>query len=231
MAGERQRTATELGMPRADQAVLLCGGPVLGALAGFFLPPVADWVAGLRWAPMQGPFELIASWDAGWVALVLGVLGLAAGLLLAFAAIESTLRVTVTDAALTVRKDEAVREIRRHDVETVFLDGKRLVVLDRESRHLLRDTSEMPAGAIERAFTAHGYPWCAADPYAGLYRRWVPETPDLPGAVNALLKAREAALSKKAHDDTAELRAEVEKSGFAVRDEGSRQYWRPLVRS
>ncbi|WP_052851269.1 hypothetical protein [Streptomyces avicenniae] len=231
MPTERQRTATELGLPASGQALLLIGGPALGALLGYFLPRVAKRIAALRWAPMKGPFQLISSWEGHWVAFALGALGLVVGLLFAFAAVESTLRITVTDAGLRLRKDEAVHEIERPDVEAVFLDGKRLVILDRESRHLLRDTSEASAATIEHAFTAHGYPWRAADPYADLYRRWVPETPDLPGLVNALLKAREAALGKKAHDDAVELRGEVEKSGFTVRDEGHRQYWRPLVRS
>jgi hypothetical protein len=59
----------------------------------------------------------------------------------------------------------------------------------------------------------------------------VPDTPDLPGAVHALLKAREAALKKRAGRDVAELRDEVQKLGFVVRETATRQYWRPLIRS
>jgi hypothetical protein len=46
-----------------------------------------------------------------------------------------------------------------------------------------------------------------------------------------VLKARELALRKRAGRDVAELRDEAQKLGFVVRDDGVRQYWRPLVRS
>jgi len=69
------------------------------------------------------------------------------------------------------------------------------------------------------------------DPYADRYRRWVPDTPELPAEANAVLAAREIALKKKARREVRDLREVVEKFGFAVRDEQDRQYWRPLVRS
>ncbi|WP_129842976.1 hypothetical protein [Streptomyces sp. RFCAC02] len=220
---------TVLGLPRADRAVLVVGGPLLGVLVGAVLPPVADWAVSLPHVPMRAPLEFAASWRSGWSAVVAGCAGLLAGLGLAVVAVATSLKVTVTDAALSIRRDEDVRAIGRAEVEAVFLDGKRLVVLDGASRHLLREVTEARPADVARAFTAHGYPWLDADPYADLYRRWVPGTPDLPTGAHALLKAREAALGKRAHDDARELREGVEALGFTVREESGRQFWRPLV--
>jgi hypothetical protein len=229
--GARTGRATELGLSLADRLFLIVGGPLLGGVLGFFLPPLAGWLVDLRWVPMRGPLELIDSWDGPWAAAGLGLAGLVLGLVLAFLAMITCLKVTVTGEWLRIDKDDKQRTITRDEVDAVFADGKKLVILDRESRQLLRETSEASADEMARAFTAHGYPWLKRDPYEELYRRWVPDTPDLPGAVNALLKAREAALKKNAGDDIAELHDEVQKLGFVVRDgKSAKQYWRPLVR-
>ena len=57
----------------------------------------------------------------------------------------------------------------------------------------------------------------------------MPDTPDLPAAVNALLRARERALEDGDHADAADLRREITKLGHVVRTEHHRQYWRPQV--
>ncbi|GAB2904160.1 YqeB family protein [Streptomyces mayteni] len=231
MPTEAEEPTTQLWLPLADRLVLLIGAPLLGAGLGLLLPSLADWLMGLPWVPMRGPFELVASFEGPWVGAALGGLGLLAGLALVVVAFTTSLKVTLTDSRVDLEKNDTRWGIDRAAVDAVFMDGKRLVILDRESRQLLRDTSEEKPADVARAFAAHGYPWVEADPYAELYRRWVPDTPEMPGAVNALLKAREVALEKKASADIAELREEVEKLGFAVRDESTRQYWRPLVRS
>jgi hypothetical protein len=223
--------STELGLSLGDRLVLAVGGALLGAGLGFFLPALAGWLLSLRWVPEHGALRLVDSWDGPLAPLLLGLAGLLLGLVLAGLAIFTTMRATVTDEWIRVQIGDKKRTIGRAEVDAVFVDGKKLVILDRESRQLLREPSEGKAADIARAFTAHGYPWVKADPYEELYRRWVPDTPDLPGAVNALLKAREAALKKKAGDDIAELHDEVQKLGFVVRDgKSAKQYWRPLVR-
>jgi hypothetical protein len=224
-------SATELGFSLVDRLVLIIGGAVLGAALGFFGPHLSGWLLSLRWVPEHGVLRLIDSWDGPLAPVLLGLAGLLLGVVLAGLAILTTMKVTLTDDVIRIQKDDKKRTIARAEVDAVFVDGKKLVILDRESRQLLRETSEAKAADIARAFTAHGYPWVKGDPYEELYRRWVPETPDLPGAVNALLKAREAALKKNAGDDIVELRDEVQKLGFVVRDgKSATQYWRPLVR-
>jgi cysteinyl-tRNA synthetase len=52
--------------------------------------------------------------------------------------------------------------------------------------------------------------------------------PELSPSAHALLKAREKALQDKNEKDIAELRDELAKLGYIVRDEGKRQFWRPV---
>lgn len=226
--GRPERPApTVVGLTRADRAWLLLGGPALGALLGLALPPVGRWVAQLRWAPLQGPLEVVGGVAAGWSALAGGLLGLGGGALLAALA----LKVTLGDAGIDVDWEGRAATLPRAEVAAGFLDGRELVILDHASRQLLRRRCDASGAELAAAFAAHGYRWLPEDPYAALYRRWVPDAPDLPAAANAVLKAREVALRKKSESDAAEeLRDEVQKLGFVVRDESTRQYWRPLVR-
>jgi hypothetical protein len=94
----------------------------------------------------------------------------------------------------------------------------------RKHDQLKSDAKEIPA-----AFRAHGYPWSdAGDPYADRFRRWVDDEPELPPAVNALLRARSKAFDEgdKGKADLRELRAEVAKLGYMVKDKDKKQYWR-----
>ncbi|ADB29988.1 hypothetical protein Kfla_0883 [Kribbella flavida DSM 17836] len=228
----RTDTATVIGHSAADKVVLFGGLPLAGLALGYFLPRIADWAAEQRWVPMQGPLELISGWDAWWVVVVTTVAGLVAGLLLGAAALEDTLRVTVTNAGIEFFKKQHTTSVPRDQVASVFLDGKEIVVLGRDSGELARERhDELKSGApkIGAAFRAHGYPWSdAGDPYADRFRRWVEDDPDLPPAVNAVLRARQKAFAgSSSADDLRELRAEVAKLGYVVRDKDKKQYWRP----
>jgi len=222
---------TVLGLTLRDRLLFIIGAPALGLVLGFYLPRIADWATTLPWMPLEGPFRLIGSLDGFWAAVGFVVVGVALGLFAAFAVFSMTLKVTLTDTEIRLDKDDKTRTFARSDVGAVFVEGKRLVLLDRESRELAREELEASAEDAERAFRARGYPWQVEDPHGTLFRRWVPDLPDLPGAVNALLKARENALKKKSAEDADDLRTEVQKLGYVVRDEKLRQYVRPLVRS
>ncbi|HYN96917.1 MAG TPA: hypothetical protein VES42_24000 [Pilimelia sp.] len=220
-----------LGPSLAERALILACGLGLGLLAGYLLPRVVAWAVTVPWVPMKGPLELLASLDDRWVAVGSLLAGPVVGLGLGWLALVTQLTVTVTAQELTLTRDDRRRTVARADIDAVFLDGKALVVLDRESRQVVREAQDRSAARVAAVFQAYGYPWLAADPYAELYRRWVRDSPELPPAANAVLTAREAALRRKVVRDITELRDEVQKLGFVVRDDGVRQYWRPLVRS
>lgn len=209
---EPAEPTTVVRLPRGATLLLALSGPLLGAVSG-------------------GLPVLLAGWRAPWGVLA----GLAVGVGLAVAALLAVLScpaVTLTGSSVRVARHltrRRARVIARRDLAAVFLDGRRLVMLDRASRQLVSVTTRARARDLARAFRAHGYPWTRQDPHEGLYRRWVPGTAELPAAVNAALGVREVALRRRLGRAAAELREEVQKLGFVVRDRASRQYWRPLV--
>jgi hypothetical protein len=228
----RQDGRTVLAHPLADRLVILLGIPAVAVLVGLLLPPFARWLLDLASGlPVRPVFRFIGAVDSPVEVAINLAIWLGLGLIAARNALTGSPMVTVTDTELRVEKDDWIQTVPRADVAAVFLDRGKLVVLDRESHQLVRESVQGPAAAVPPAFRAHRYPWQDADPYADLYRRWVADTPDLPPAANGVLAAREAALKKKAWREIRNLGKAVERLGYAVREEGARQYWRPLVRS
>lgn len=224
---------TVIGHSRTDKVVLFGGLPLAGLALGYFLPRIADWAARQRWVPFQKPLELVAGWDGWWVVVVCMVVGLLGGALLAAIALDDILKVTITNESVEFGKNDKTVTVPRNKVTTAFLDGKEIVLLDATTRELAREkhdqfTSESPK--IAAAFRAHGYPWSdAGDPHEHRYRRWVEDEPELPPGANAVLKARAKSFGDgdKGKADLRELREEVAKLGYTVKDKDNKQYWRP----
>lgn len=221
------RESTAVGFSTAIRVLIFAGCSVLGLALGYFIPLIAKWALTLPWVPFEGPLKLITSFSGVWVTVVTTLLGLLAGLWFAEEVIKDTLHVVVSGETIRLKKDGAVQEFRRATISTVFLDGKQLVILGSNGEEHARETYDWASGRIADALTEHGYSWSpGGDPYKEQFRRWVLDTPELPPAVNALLKAREIALRKKEKGEAKELRREVAKHGVVVRDEETRQYWR-----
>ncbi|WP_018218697.1 YqeB family protein [Salinispora vitiensis] len=217
-----------LGPTTGDLVSLFILAPVVCMALGLGLPWIARWAADLPWAPFQGPLKIVASLDLRWGALIGLVAGLGIGVALAVVTVRDALRVTVASDAVTIEKSGTSRQVARPAVSAVFLDGKRLVVIDNASREIVRDEVDAKRDRIEQAFRQHEYPWQKDDPYADAFQRWVPGTPDLPGAVDTIFVAREKALRENDTEDADDLRAELVKKGYVVRDQKARQYWRSL---
>ena len=203
---------------------VLC--PVLGAAAVWGLKLAAGWITTLKWFPFQGVFQLVTDIPEPWAtiaALALGALG--GGLLALFWAAEM-MAVEVSHDRVTLKKDGKSFDFGRNEVESVFTDGKQLVLLAPNGAELARETSDLSSAKLEAAFTAQGYRWRHTDPFAAEFRMWVEHTPDLPPDVNALFTARRKAISKYEHEEAAELAREIRRRGVSVRDEKKRQYYR-----
>jgi hypothetical protein len=200
--------------------------PILGAGLGWLLRLVAHWALGLKWVPFQGPLELIDSIPEPQITIGAIVLGALVGMVLAFLAKRESLSIIVSADRVELSREGNSREFGREQISAVFKDGGRLVLLGQRAEELASDQTDLGAKRLEGAFRENGYPWTDGDPHAEEFRRWVPDTPDLPTGANALFTARSKALEGGESDDVKELRAELAKLGVVVKDDKKRQYWR-----
>ncbi|MGC5164245.1 YqeB family protein [Rhodococcus sp. DT1] len=225
---EQPEEPVRLGPSRADLASLLVLAPFVGMGIGLALPWLATLAEDLPWVPFQGPLALASSIPGAWATAVGCIAGAVFGAGLAVVTIRDALRVTVASDVVSFERHGVTRPYVHSEVSAVFLDGKRLVVVDGASREVLCDELDATPEQIENAFRRHGYPWREDDPYAEFFQRWVPGTPELPSTVNAVFAARETSLRNKDGKDVDDLRSELLEKGFVVRDRKARQYWRSL---
>ncbi|QEU94727.1 YqeB family protein [Streptomyces kanamyceticus] len=220
---------TVLGHPRGDLLLLLVGLPAVGLALGLALPRLARWVSGSPVLPWRDAVEFVGGLDALWQTGLVMAAGLVAGVVLALMALAEDMTLELTDTRVRIKRGDEPRTFERTDVSAVFVDGKQLVLLGADSGELVRGGHAPRAAALADAFRAHGYPWRDGDPYASLFHRWIPGTPDLPAEVHALLAARKAALKRDAGQDARDLTGMARGLGYVVRDEGKEQYWRALA--
>lgn len=229
-----EREPTVVAESGLATALLWTAFTVLGAGLGWLVALLADWYAGLSWAPVQGPAELLASVPDPWLPIGAPLAGAAAGLALGLIAHHEALSVSVSEQHVVLTRKGVSEEFPGGRVGLAFRESGCLVLQGHNGAELAREPCDHKAPQLSEAFTAHGYAWADGDPHAEEFRRWVPDTPGLPEGANALLSARGKALSGKggngadASEDVRELRRELAKLGVVVRDEKKRQYWRVI---
>ena len=154
---------------------------MLGALIGGFLPRLARWAGELPWVPFQDPLNALASLTGWWVPVAGALLGVTAGIWLAYVAFKESLAVTVDGQNVRLAKDGDRQTVARADVAAVFLDGKQLVMVGTSGEELVREAHEATDRRIADAFTAHGYPWTPdGDPTATPSDAGCPTPPTCP---------------------------------------------------
>ena len=205
------------------RAAVWTGLPAAGAGLGWVLHQLPGWLLRIPFLPARGPLRMLdrlSEPEATIGALLLGALG---GLVLAGLADRESLTVRLSRTEIVLTRPGATSTVPRAEVTAAYPDGDQLVLLGRDGRELARQPSHLPAARLAPAF---GPSWSPQDPYADSYRRWVPDLPDVPAEAAALFAARQRALDRGDGDDARELRDELGRLGFVLRDVKKRQHFR-----
>ncbi|OOC53517.1 MULTISPECIES: YqeB family protein [Nocardiopsis] len=209
--------------------------PLLGAGIGWTLSQVPGWLARvpvwvhqLPLVPGEEQTALLARLDGPVLTAVLVVLGILAGGFVALSSYDDMTAVEVAGDGVRVTRSGTTTAFERARVDAAFMDGRELVLLGPDTAELTRERTDHGGERLRAAFEAHGYPWYDGDPHRDEFQRWVDGMPGLEQHSQALLRARQDALKAGDADDGAELREELARLGVVVREEGGRQYWRPV---
>jgi ABC-type multidrug transport system fused ATPase/permease subunit len=208
-------------------SVVLLGS--IGALVGAVVPSIAGWGADQSWVPLQRPFRAIDGQSSVVTAVALIVVGVLAGLWLAYWADRSVLKAEISDTAVTLHQRGYERAFHATAVSAAFFDRKELVLLGGHTEELLRRATDLSSDRYRSAFTDHAYLWLDEDPYAHMFHRWIEGDPALPAGTGELLTERARAVAKRDVPDCDLLKARLANLGLVVRDDKRRQLWRPLV--
>jgi len=211
---------TTVPTPWWTRLIAWLGLPVAGAALLLLAVRVAGWV------PLPGPFELVRSLPEPWPTYGGLSVGAILGLVLAAFVDQESLTVRITWEEVALIRPGTTRQVARAEAAVAFRDRDRLVLLGHTGRELAREPCHLSARKLRKAFTDHGIAWADQDPYASAYHRWVPDLPDLNPTANALFAARQKSLNSGDESEQRELREELGRLGYVVRDERKRQYWR-----
>lgn len=203
------------------------GFPLSGVGAGLLLAFLADRLDTLDWLPGSGVIDAIASAPQPWTTIALAAVGLVLGLVVAGMGAAEMLVLTVSSQRVIVDGKGPAVTIVAGDIAAACYDDRQLVVFGKQDDELSRDGTDIEPDRLREVFTGAGYRWLPdGDPHHDEFRQWVPATPDLPDAANALLEARRTALRKDENEDAALMRIELARLGIVVKDVKKRQFWR-----
>lgn len=217
---------TVLWLSKSEKAILIIISPVLGALSGWFVSKIAEWLIKIPFIPFEGPLKWITTFEGFWVSIIGMVVGVIAGIIFTLYAFHETLKVSISDSEVRLEVKEKAETIMKKDIFSIFMEDKQLILLGANGTELYRGKPEAKENLIADAFIHHGYPWAEKDPFENQYQRWVADHPDFPSHVNTLLAARERALKNDELEETHILRNDLTKLGVVIRDEDKRQYVR-----
>src|SRR5690625_4664728 len=142
-----------------EKAILIIIPPILGALLGWFVPTIANWLIKIPFIPFKGPLEWITTLEGYWIPIIGMVVGIIAGFIFTLYAFHETLKVTISDSEVKLAVKEKVEIIMKKDIYTVFMEEKQLILLGANGVELYRGQPETKKGLIEDAFKRHDYPW------------------------------------------------------------------------
>lgn len=214
------------GYVTADRVVIVVVFPLVGLLIGIGLQPLAEWASEVGGLPFGRFGDLVATLDSWWARAALAGVGLLAGAAFTVYALFETVKVTVDADRIRLQRCDTTSAFDRVQIDTVFVEAKRLVVLDRRTAELAREPFEGDRRLLADALERFGYAWSDGDPHSTSYRRWIDGAPELTDSEHFVLRTRAKALGDDDKEEAAELRAELARIGLVVRDEGHRQYWR-----
>ncbi|WP_051898580.1 YqeB family protein [Sciscionella sediminilitoris] len=206
----------------------IIGLPV-GLGIGFVLKPVVHWIASV-FSSAPAALRVAANIPTVWLVPLLAVLGLAGGIVLAEIAKREALAVTITEEGLHTARDGEERFIARAKIGSILVDGKDLVLIERDGRELFRSpATDLAKNVLAERLRDRGYPQLlTVDPHETEYRDWLDGHPDLEDTANALLRERKAALRANNAAEAEVLRDRLQDNGIAVRDRNKAQQYRRL---
>jgi len=220
---------TFLGYSKYEKTLIILIPMTLGGLIGWFIPVIAGWLLKLPIVPMERLIEIIASSESLWFTITAAIIGIIAGIVLAFIIFQENLEIKISDHQLRLKLDNKVDTFDKQDISAIYMENKQFIILGQKNQEIYRGFLETKKDTVREALNSYQYPWYDEDPFKNKYQRWVLGHPDFPEKINALLHAREHALKEDKKKDAEYLREDLAELGAVIKDEKNGQYVRLAV--
>lgn len=215
----------KLGL-NAFEKVFVAVIPVILAVIFYFLPSLLPLVGKIPFLADNQLIHFITRLEGDWIHWLLSGIGLIAGILIALYIFTEILKMEVHRDYMIIDIFDRKTEIQKRDIESVFKEGKRLVIVNKDGLELLRESTDHSTERLKNAFQKFHYPWVSHDPHAEVFFEWSVDQKELSRRANDILYDRRQALRDEEEKKSKNLRQDLMEIGIVVKDEGSRQYIR-----
>ncbi|KKK33545.1 hypothetical protein WN59_12445 [Salinicoccus sediminis] len=219
----------KLGLNAVEKALIITI-PIAAAVIFYFLPSLLLLAKKIPFLSDNQFVNFIAGVDNGWVHWLLAGFGLVAGALFSVYIYTEILKIEVARDHIVIDIHDRKSEMHRPDIESIFKDGKMLVITDNAGLELLREATDYPPGRLKDAFQKYHYPWMDQDPRSTEFFEWTTDHEDLSERANDILYNRRQAKRDDEEKRAGDLRQDLMEIGIVVKDKNGRQYVRTADR-
>ena len=215
----------KLGLNAAEKAFIMAI-PIAGAIIFYFLPSLLLLIKKIPFLSDNQLINFIAGLESGWVHWLLAGIGLVAGALFSAYIYTEILKIEVDGNHIVIDIHDMKSEVYRSDIESIFKEGKMLVITDNAGLELLGETTDYPPGRLKDTFQKYHYPWTDHDPRSAQFFEWVTDHENLSERANDILYNRRQAKRDDEEKRVRNLRQDLMEIGIVVKDKNGRQYVR-----
>lgn len=215
----------KLGLNTIEKT-LVVAIPIILSIVSYFLPSLLLLIQEIPFLSDNQLVNFITGLESAWIRWVLAGIGFIAGILLSLYIYTEILKIEVYRDYILIDIFDKKTKILKSDIESIFKEKKKLVIIDINGLELLRENTDYSPGRLKDVFQKYHYPWVKNDPHSGEFFEWSTDHTDLNERANDILYNRRQAMRADEEKTVKNLRQDLMEIGIVVKDKGDRQYVR-----
>lgn len=215
----------KLGINIVEKVLIVMIPFILSAIF-YFLPSLLLLIKKIPFLSDNQLITFITDIENNWIHWLLAGVGLVIGIFLSLYIFSEILKMEVHRDYIVIDIFDKKSKIQKSEIESVFKEDKKLIIIDKNGLELLREHTDYSADRLQNSFQRFHYPWKNHDPHAEDFFEWSVDHEDLSSRANDMLYERRKAKRDDEEKNVKNLRLDLMEIGIVVKDEGGREYIR-----
>lgn len=218
----------KLGLNGFEKALIVII-PILTAVISYYLPSIFRWMEVIPFLSDNQLINFITGIESRWMNRGLAIVGFILGVFLSFFIFTEILKMEVNRDYVVVDIFDKKSEIKKTDIQSVFKEGKKLVIIGNDGYELLRQDTDYSTAKLKSAFQKYHYPWVSEDPYINEFFKWTVSNEELSETANMILYERRQAKRDDDEKKVKNLNQDLMELGVVVKDSNNAQFVRVVA--
>lgn len=218
----------KLGLNGFEKALIVII-PILTAVISYYLPSIFRWMEVIPFLSDNQLINFITGIESRWMNRGLAIVGFILGVFLSIFIFTEILKMEVNRDYVVVDIFDKKSEIKKTDIQSVFKEGKKLVIIGNDGYELLRQDTDYSTAKLKSAFQKYHYPWVSEDPYINEFFKWTVSNEELSETANMILYERRQAKRDDDEKKVKNLNQDLMELGVVVKDCNNAQFVRVVA--